>query len=52
VLTKPLRILLFPGSTRQGSTNVAALRAVVDATDDGATAIPYAQLARPGAGAP
>jgi hypothetical protein len=33
------RILLVPGSTRTGSTNVAALRATVDAAGDDVTPV-------------
>jgi chromate reductase len=38
-------ILLVPGSTRNGSTNVAALRAALDATGDDVTAVLFEGLA-------
>lgn len=43
--TTRLRILLVPGSTRPGSTNVAALRAARDATEDGVAAVLFEGLA-------
>ena len=39
------RILLVPGSTRTGSTNVAALRAAVDAAGDDVTPVLFEGLA-------
>ena len=41
----PRRILLVPGSTREGSTNVAALRAARTVTDDAVTAVLFEGLA-------
>jgi chromate reductase, NAD(P)H dehydrogenase (quinone) len=38
-------ILLVPGSTRSGSTNVAALRAALDAAHDDVTAVLFEGLA-------
>jgi chromate reductase, NAD(P)H dehydrogenase (quinone) len=40
-----IRIVLVPGSTRGGSTNVAALRAAKDAAGDDVTAVPFEGLA-------
>jgi chromate reductase, NAD(P)H dehydrogenase (quinone) len=44
-VTEPLRILLVPGSTRRGSTNVAALRAVQDAASGEMTTVMFDRLA-------
>lgn len=38
------RILLVPGSTRSRSTNVAPLRAALDATDDDVAAVLFEEL--------
>jgi NAD(P)H-dependent FMN reductase len=44
-LTERLRILLVAGSTRRGSSNVAALRAARDEVQDGVTAVMFEGLA-------
>jgi chromate reductase len=44
-ITKPVRLLLISGSTRPGSTNTAALRAVASAGDDDLRAVLYDGMA-------
>jgi NAD(P)H-dependent FMN reductase len=39
--SQPVRVLLISGSTRDGSTNTAALRAAADASDDRVEAVLY-----------